>query len=624
VKPSRQTVLLLLLLLVALMGVASTRFWFNLPTQQTSGKSTLTDQSKLVDEQPLVTAQRLATLALIPEEQEFAQESLRLADHELDLTFASALRNATLHPAPPTPAARAILGHIEEIQAQVKPQQDDIARLKSLLPKAQESQKQALEEELQLQEVLLEVAQEELDAAQQELIRVGGDPKSIIERLMEQHEAWHQRQSTGSPSVPSPNTSRLMPEESGSRSAFAQFRAWRQFDAKARELAGAQQEVKSRAAELAQQHQGLEQLATGEQPEKQEPSRQTNGEIQAGSTTAGPGSYTSEVFSILKRVADQQQELAELDKRTGDLQQLENLYGNWNALIQVRKHGYAIGLVEAALWVLIIVFVVLLADPAFRYIFSRFAPESKRLRTLRAVERFAVRAIGIALILLVIFGPPSQLATVLALAGAGLTVALKDFIVGFFGWFALMGRNGIRPGDWVEIEGIGGEVLEVGLLHTVLLETGNWSGAGHPTGRKVTFVNSFAIEKHYFNFSTSGQWLWDEIQVPIPSRVDPYPIAEAVQKMMAEENQANARLAEQEWQRVVPSDLGRSFSAAPTISVQPTSVGVNVIVRYITRAPERHEIRTRLYHKIVEILRMKQIPRAADASTERRQVAGQF
>jgi len=25
-----------------------------------------------------------------------------------------------------------------------------------------------------------------------------------------------------------------------------------------------------------------------------------------------------------------------------------------------------------------------------------------------------------------------------ALAGAGLTVALKDFIVGFFGWFVLM------------------------------------------------------------------------------------------------------------------------------------------------------------------------------------------
>ena len=43
------------------------------------------------------------------------------------------------------------------------------------------------------------------------------------------------------------------------------------------------------------------------------------------------------------------------------------------------------------------------------------------------------------------------------------------------------------------------------MFHTVLMETGNWSDAGHPTGRRVTFTNSFAIEGHYFNFSTSGR-----------------------------------------------------------------------------------------------------------------------
>jgi small-conductance mechanosensitive channel len=49
--------------------------------------------------------------------------------------------------------------------------------------------------------------------------------------------------------------------------------------------------------------------------------------------------------------------------------------------------------------------------------------------------------------------------TMIGLAPAGLTVVLKDYIVSFFGWFALMGRNGIRLGDWVEIEGVGGGSL---------------------------------------------------------------------------------------------------------------------------------------------------------------------
>ena len=116
------------------------------------------------------------------------------------------------------------------------------------------------------------------------------------------------------------------------------------------------------------------------------------------------------------------------------------------------------------------------------------------------------------------------------LAGAGLTVALKDFIVGFIGWFVLMGKNGIRLGDWVEINGVTGEVVELGMFHTVLLETGNWTDSGHPTGRRVTFTNSYAIEGHYFNFSTSGQWLWDELTVVLPAGHDPYPIVDAVKK----------------------------------------------------------------------------------------------
>ena len=129
------------------------------------------------------------------------------------------------------------------------------------------------------------------------------------------------------------------------------------------------------------------------------------------------------------------------------------------------------------------------------------------MHTLRMVGRVALQVLAILAILLVMFGPPSNLGTFLGLAGAGLTVALKDFIVGFIGWFALLGPDGIRPGDLVEINGVTGEVIEVGIFQTVLLETGDWGGSSHPTGRRVTFNNSFAIEGHYFNFSTTGQWV---------------------------------------------------------------------------------------------------------------------
>jgi hypothetical protein len=145
----------------------------------------------------------------------------------------------------------------------------------------------------------------------------------------------------------------------------------------------------------------------------------------------------------------------------------------------------------------------------------------------------------------------------------------------------------------------------------VLLETGNWSDAAHPTGRKVTFVNSFAIEGHYFNFSTSGQWLWDELQVLVPQSADPYSIAEAIQKIATEETTQNAQLAEKEWERVTPVYAKRAFTAAPSMTVRPSGEGVNVIVRYITRANERQEVRSRLYRAVVELLRKRNISQPA-------------
>jgi small-conductance mechanosensitive channel len=202
----------------------------------------------------------------------------------------------------------------------------------------------------------------------------------------------------------------------------------------------------------------------------------------------------------------------------------------------------------------------------------------------------------------VVFGSPSQLSTILGLAGAGLTVVLKDFIVSFLGWFMLMGRNGIRVGDWVEINGVRGEVVEIGLLRTVLLETGNWADAGQPTGRQVAFLNSYAVEGYYFNFTTSGQWLWDEIQVLIPPGENPYPVVEKVHAIVTKETESSVQLAEQEWQRVTRRYGVRALSPLATVDVKPTASGVQVTVRYMVRAVERSEVRSRLNHAVVELL----------------------
>ena len=165
-----------------------------------------------------------------------------------------------------------------------------------------------------------------------------------------------------------------------------------------------------------------------------------------------------------------------------------------------------------------------------------------------------------------------------------------------------MGRNGIRIGDLVEINGVTGEVVELGMFYTVLLETGDWTESGHPTGRRVTFTNGYAIEGHYFNFSTSGRWLWDDVRIVVPAGRDPSPIAEALRKEVAMATAESAGEAEQEWNKTRRSPQGTAPVTTANVSLRPIAGGVEISVRYVARVTDREEVRGKLYRTAMDML----------------------
>src|SRR5262245_2624569 len=116
-----------LLAAIALVGAVLLRYWISASPPQRAEQPR---PAGLVDDQPLVTAHRLSTLAVTPEEQEFARNALRVADHEVDMAFAAALHKATEHAPPIPPAARPILTNVQNAQQRVKAGQQEVARLK--------------------------------------------------------------------------------------------------------------------------------------------------------------------------------------------------------------------------------------------------------------------------------------------------------------------------------------------------------------------------------------------------------------------------------------------------------------------------------------------------------------
>jgi len=581
------------LVLGLLLAVAGVAWWKTAPpaARITKQRAAALAAAELVDQSIYTTAQRLARLAETPEEQVFAQSALNVADHALTFAFTMALRDAEAHPPVLGPDALKIQDRIRKSQGLLDADQQRVTRLTGALAQAKEAQKDALQDELNLAQSQLELDKDELEEANQELVAAGGNPQKQIEAMAEEHEAQDKARAV-------PPTAPARAEKHGSLSRFLDWLRLRQ---KRQELDDARASTAQKAADLATRRAAL--AASLE--------KSKGGSAELAPRVQRTHEDAAAQLNQNKVIAADQKVLTLLDRRISDQKQLSDIYAQWSALVALQSRTLAHGLLLNALIVITVMIGLLLLDAWVQHLLNRPKLDRRQVETLRSIARVALRVVAVIIILLIVIGIPTQFGTMIGIVGAGLTVALKDFIVAFFGWLMLMGRNGIRLGDWVEINGVSGEVTELGMFHTVLMETGNWSDAGHPTGRRVTFTNSFAIEGHYFNFSTTGQWLWDELQVVVPAGQDPYPIVDAITKQVVEATAESARQAEQEWQRAVPAQRGKVFSGTPGVNVKPVVGGVEIAIRYITRANERFLLRAKLYQAAVDLLGEQSAARSA-------------
>lgn len=607
-KPVQKILAITLVLLLGATVYGLVRTSQSFSVSQNKGNTSAGAAAPIVDQTPILTAVALAQMPTSAEELPFALQALEVADRDMDVAYTAAKRELEDHPAALTPGAK-------QIQARLKHAEDTLAaddalveRLTAEEAKAAGARKDALHDQLVLAQANQQEHQDDVDDAKEDLARAGGDSTSRIEALTQEHET----SSNKIDSLTKNLKATAVAEQAGLMHRFSEWGALHQ---KQLLLWQAKQQAESAAAAFSANHNALEAQSNAEQGNATASAAPaTGGQATVGATPAAKAELqkSAELVKAAKQRSSQMKTLATLDKRIDNEKQLADNYSRWITVVAAGQ--------RAVLHSILIGFAIILSIALFGVYFGtlmdklvgRLNMDRRQMQSLHTVAHVTVRLVAFLLILLVIIGPPGQLGTFLGLAGAGLTVALKDFIVGFIGWFVLMGKNGIRLGDWVEINGVTGEVVEIGPFHTVLLETGNWTDSGHPTGRRVTFTNSFAIEGHYFNFSTSGQWLWDELQLVLPAGQDPYPIVQEIRKRVSDATKEGAKQAEEEWRRATRSREMSSFSVDPAISVKPVVGGVEVAVRYITRANERYQLRAKLYQDAVDLLGGKKIPAPAD------------
>jgi small-conductance mechanosensitive channel len=546
----------------------------------------------IVDQRPWKTAETLAALAVSAEERDFAREAERLADHEVDQAFAQSLRQASAETTRELKGeALTLQRRVTELQQTIK---EDEARLAALTPKgglsaggtAGSAGGPGVEgDDLEIAKAQLGLDQDELSDSMEDLARESGDQRIKIQQELSSREAAMKKYDA---QVAEGDAQTAVISAAQYNTLAGQISAWWAQRSRRRLIAQAEQLARADVAALTADHARLEAKA------------KTAEANSAVSKAAGESS--SDRVKALRRMAAQRNILSIIDDRLGAQQQLMTLYVRWGKQVELQHKIVLHLMLQSLIWIATIFLLTLFAGWALQVALDRMWQDRRQRQTLRTILNVGTQLIGLLLVLLVIFGTPAQMPTILGLATAGLTVVFQDFIIAFCGWFVLMGRNGIRVRDWVEIDGVGGEVVKVGLFRTWLLETGNWTANGHPTGRRVSFLNGFAIRGKYFNFSTAGQWMWDEIKVSIPPGAQAYPLIEKIREAAVKATESDAKMAEEEWKRVTHEEGLPRFSATPSVDMRPAGAGVDIVVRYVTRAAVRLETRNRLFGTVVELM----------------------
>ena len=277
----------------------------------------------------------------------------------------------------------------------------------------------------------------------------------------------------------------------------------------------------------------------------------------------------------------------EMSKQVGEVQKTIVLWWNDPLIIQL--------IIAVAGLVVIRLLAALLTRWA-----SRFVKDSQARYRIRKVSAL-ISYLAIILFLAVVFRERlGGLAIALGVVGIGIAFALQEVVTSIAGWAAINFANFYKTGDRIQLGGIKGDVIDIGILRTTLMELGEWVKSDLYTGRIVRIANSFVFKEPVFNYSGDFPFLWDEITVPVTYASDHRLAREILEKIIHTVIEEYSAYAKRAWKDIVKKYLVEEAMIDPVVTMVCTDNWIEFTVRYITDFKLRRSTKNRLFSLILE------------------------
>ena len=249
---------------------------------------------------------------------------------------------------------------------------------------------------------------------------------------------------------------------------------------------------------------------------------------------------------------------------------------------------------------LVVVVVTLIVYRVIRNAMKRKIEDATRLQSMRVVVRNVLSVAGFVIIALIWLPTGNNLATALGILGAGLAIASQEMIGSLAAGLNIWLGNIYRVGDRVRIGDVVGDVMDISLLRTTVMEIGEWVKADQYTGRVVTVANRVVWTNPVYNYTQHWGYLWDEITLYITYESDWQRAAEimlAHGQTYTEELQADA---EAKLTRMIDRYPLKHTKVEPMLYLAMTDKGIEVTLRFLVDAQERRTVKGRLHRELLQ------------------------
>jgi len=242
--------------------------------------------------------------------------------------------------------------------------------------------------------------------------------------------------------------------------------------------------------------------------------------------------------------------------------------------------------IRLGITVLIALVVFIVTRIVLRIIPRYIEDPARRYRTGKIIKRIA--AIGTILCAIIILSPGTkEFITVLTLIGAGLAIALREVLLCIFGWANLTFNAVFKQGDRIEVNGISGDVIDIRVLRSTMMEIRNWVKADQSTGRIVHIPNSWVLQHSVYNYSHGFNFIWNEIPITVTFRSN----WSAAQEIMLARAQESADIVEQQAKEEI-HHMSRDFLIhysilSPFVYVTVVENGIRLTLRYLCEVRKR-------------------------------------